>query len=197
MTDQLIARAPTRTNDTNPRAKPSREKQGFSSGPYIEGLDEQPAPPADATVADYAATYFDPETGETVQRSDIETRASVESLDHLNAAIAALMVEFAPLSNLFRGQGETAHAARKRHRAVIGKRLEVDYNAKNAKPMAQDQVERWAGADEEHVKFCDDLEMKGIRYEQLRACKEALEARRDSRQTELSFVGKEISARVG
>ena len=74
--------------------------------------------------------YVDATTGEVIQRNDIETRAGVESLEWLNAEIAKLMKEFAPLSNLFRGTGEAANAARKRHRAVIGKRIEVDHNAK-------------------------------------------------------------------
>jgi len=145
----------------------------------------------------YENQYADPMTGEVVERTDIETRAGVESLAHLNKQIADLMKEFAPLSNLFRGSGETAHGLRRRHRSVIGKRIQVDYNAANDKPIAETAVERWAGADESHGKFCDDLDMKGIRYEQLRAEKEALEARRDSRLTELSFVGKEVQARVG
>ena len=70
----------------------------------------------------------------------------------------------------------------------------MDQKLLQKKALAEHNIERWAGADESHGKFCDDLTMKGIRYEQLRAQKEALEARRDSRLTELSFVGKEIGA---
>jgi hypothetical protein len=144
------------------------------------------------STSNFGATYFDPVTEETVTRNEMESRAGIESLDHLNASITQLMVEFAPLANLFRGNGQAADSARKRHRSVIGRRIEMEREAKGEKPLAQDAVERWANADDEHRKFCDDLTMKGIRYEQLRAAKEALEARRESRIAELYYAGKEV-----
>jgi hypothetical protein len=70
----------------------------------------------------------------------------------------------------------------------------LEREAKKEKPLPQDAVERWANADPEHIKFCDNMTMQGIRYEQLRAQKEALEARRESRIAELYYVGKEIGA---
>lgn len=108
----------------------------------------------------------------------IESRAEVDSLEALQHKRRELMKEYAPLAGKFKG-GATAgtDAARKRHRALVAKRILVEqqqaWEAK-AKPGAiavgpfkepsEAALERLANADTEHIAFCLKLEQEYVRF---------------------------------
>lgn len=108
----------------------------------------------------------------------LEMRAEVDSLEALQHKRRELMKEYAPLAGKFKG-GATAgtDAARKRHRALVAKRILVEqqqaWDAK-AKPGAiavgpwkepsEAALERQANADTEHIAFCEKLEKDYTRF---------------------------------
>lgn len=99
-----------------------------------------------------------------LESTDLELRASVDNLEALQAKRRALVKQFAPLAAKFRG-GTTAgsDSARKRHRALVAKRILASMPASEKAP-AETALERMANADLEHIEFCERLEMDFTRY---------------------------------
>jgi len=157
-------------------------KQAVNLGPHIPGLDdEQPAAPQEADALFTATT-----------RAQLEARAGIQSLDALNAEIIQLAADYGDILHLFRGGGVTADAARKRHRAIMGKQIEAFREEKGLPKLSDKNREDHANASPEHIAFCAKMDLDGVQYELVRAKKEALEACRDSRLDELRIYGKEL-----
>lgn len=115
----------------------------------------------------------------------LENRAEVDSLEVLQAKRRALLKDYAPLAAKFKG-GATAgtDAARKRHRALVAKRVLIELRQAFDKgpqqvpskktaglmvPAVFDEpsevaLERMANADTEHVAYCEKLESEYMRY---------------------------------
>lgn len=95
----------------------------------------------------------------------LEQRAEVDSLEVLQAKRRALLIDYAPLAARFKG-GATAgtDASRKRHRALVAKRILVQLEQKQEKAPSEAALERMANADTEHIQFCDALEADYTRF---------------------------------
>lgn len=115
----------------------------------------------------------------------LEHRAEVDSLEALQQRRRELLKDYAPLAAKFKG-GATAgtDAARKRHRALVAKRILVElHQAFEAGPKqvaskktaglmvpavfdepSEAALERMANADTEHIAYCDKLESEYTRY---------------------------------
>ena len=92
----------------------------------------------------------------------LESRAEVQNLDALQDKRRALVKQIAPLSAMFKGGNSTSgDTVRKRHRALIMKRIAA---TSDDKPFSEAALERMANADVEHIAFCDELETKFIRF---------------------------------
>lgn len=99
-----------------------------------------------------------------VAMTALEHRAGVDSLDELQAKRRALVKQIAPLAAKFRsGTVANADALRKRHRALVAKRILMTEFANRAAP-SEAALERMANADTEHISFCEKLEQEFIRY---------------------------------
>jgi hypothetical protein len=95
--------------------------------------------------------------------TDLEMRASVDSLDALQEERRKLLPRFAELAARFKGgQGASADAKRKQHRALVSKRILADW--KGDKPPAENSLERMANADIEHIAFCEKMEREFTEY---------------------------------
>jgi hypothetical protein len=94
----------------------------------------------------------------------VESRADVDSLDALQAKRRALVKQYAPLAAKFKG-GTTAgsDSARKRHRALVAKRI-LQSMSRDEKAPAETALERMANADLEHIEFCEKLESDFARF---------------------------------
>jgi hypothetical protein len=125
--------------------------------------------------------------------SSLESKADVEAKDWLLARKRELMRELAPLSAMHRsnGQGSPADAARKRHRALMAKRILEEW-PKGEKEPSEAALERMANAHEEHRTFCDELQAQAIRYQILQTEKEEIEYRLRARETELNAYTAEL-----
>ena len=92
----------------------------------------------------------------------LESRADIDSLPALQAKRRALVAVYAPLAAKFKG-GTTAgsDSARKRHRALVAKRI---LNGLGDKQPSEAALERMANADIEHIEFCNKLEADFTRF---------------------------------
>lgn len=136
----------------------------------------------------------------------LEQRAEVASLEVLQYQRRELMREYAPLAGKFKG-GATAgtDAARKRHRALVAKRILVEmeqaWNAKakpgviavgEFKPPAETALERMANADTEHIAYCDKLESDYTRFILLENDIQEINEKIRSREVELYSYNAEL-----
>lgn len=150
--------------------------------------------------------------------TDLEGRAGVESLDRLHALRREKIKEFAPLAAKFRGGtggGSSSDAARKRHRALISKKILIELreafdkgpkqvpSKKTAGVMvpavfdepSEAALERMANAHTEHIEFCDNLEKEFAKYVVLENEIDELNERIRSREVELRCYNAEINLR--
>lgn len=136
----------------------------------------------------------------------LELRASVDSLEMLQQRRRDLLKEYAPLAAKFKG-GATAgtDASRKRHRALVAKRILVQMEqewAAKAKPgviavgefkaPAETALERMANADTEHIAFCDKLESDYTRFILLENDIQEINEKIRSREVELYSYNAEL-----
>lgn len=144
-----------------------------------------------ATLVDAPRSYGVAEVEDEI--SALESKACVEAKDWLLARKRELMTELAPLSAMHRsnGQGSPADAARKRHRAIMAKRILEEW-PKDQKEPSETALERMANAHEEHQKFCDELQTQATRYQVLMTEKEEIEYRLRARETELNAYTAEL-----
>lgn len=123
-----------------------------------------------------------------IEPKALEHRAEVDSLEALQQQRRNLLKDYAPLAAKFKG-GATAgtDAARKRHRALVAKRILVELRQAFEKgptmlpskktigliglmvPSVFDEpsetaLERMANADTEHIAYCDKLENEYTRF---------------------------------
>lgn len=124
----------------------------------------------------------------------LESKAEIESKEWLLARKRELTRELAPLAAMHRsnGQGSPADAARKRHRALVAKRILESIQANGHKEPSEAALERMANADEEHRAFCDELQSQATRYNVLMTEKEEIEYRLRARETELNAYTAEL-----
>lgn len=150
--------------------------------------------------------------------TDLEGRAGVESLERLHSLRRAKVTEYAPLAAKFKGGsggGSSSDAARKRHRALVAKRIliqlrqEFDAGPKQVPskkttglmvPAVFDEpseaaLERMANADTEHVGFCEKLEADFVKFVVLESEIDELNERIRSREIELLCYNAEIKLR--
>lgn len=141
-----------------------------------------------------------------IEPKPIEHRAEVDSLEALQHKRRELMKEYAPLAGKFKG-GATAgtDAARKRHRALVAKRILVEQQqawetkAKPGviavgefKPPAESALERMANADTEHIAYCDNLEKEYTRFIVLENDIQEINEKIRSREVELYSYNAEL-----
>jgi hypothetical protein len=107
------------------------------------------------------------DTDGVLTQTPLEARAEVDNLDQLQAKRRGLVKTFAPLAAKFKG-GTTAgsDSARKRHRALVAKRILLSLKPDEKAP-AEVALERMANADLEHIEFCEKLEADFARYAML------------------------------
>jgi hypothetical protein len=97
--------------------------------------------------------------------SELESRASVSSLEGLQQERRELVKKIAPLAARFKGGNSTSgDTVRKRHRALVMKRIAATQFKDDAKGPSEALLERLANADIEHIDFCDKIEQDFIRY---------------------------------
>lgn len=143
----------------------------------------------------------------------LEHRAEVDSLEALQHKRRELMKEYAPLAGKFKG-GATAgtDAARKRHRALVAKRILVELRQAFAKgpqqvpskktaglmvpavfeEPAEVALERMANADTEHIAYCEKLESEYVRFILLENDIEEVREKIRSREVELYSYNAEL-----
>jgi hypothetical protein len=143
----------------------------------------------------------------------LEHRAEVDSLAQLQHRRRELLKDYAPLAARFKG-GATAgtDAARKRHRALVAKRILVQLRQEFAKgpqmvpskktanlmvPAVFDEpsetaLERMANADTEHVGFCEQLEADYTRFILLENDIQEINEKIRSREVELYCYNGEL-----
>lgn len=125
--------------------------------------------------------------------SHLESKAEVESKEWLLARKREIMRELAPLAAMHRsnGQGSPADAARKRHRALMARRILEEW-PQDTKEPSEAALERMANAHEDHQAFCDNLQSEATRYHILSTEKEEIEYRLRARETELNAFTAEM-----
>lgn len=143
----------------------------------------------------------------------LESRAEVDSLEALQQKRRDLMKSYAPLAAKFKG-GATAgtDAARKRHRALVAKRILVELRqefekgprmveSKKTKGLmvpavfdepAENALERMANADTEHIAYCDKLEADYTRFILLENDIDEIREKIRSREVELYAYNAEL-----
>lgn len=135
----------------------------------------------------------------------LENRAEVDSLETLQHQRREKMKEYAPLAAKFKG-GATAgtDAARKRHRALVAKRILIDMKEKWGKTLkpgevvgvwkepAETALERMANADIEHIAYCDKLESDYTRFILLENDIQEINEKIRSREVELYSYNAEL-----
>lgn len=148
-----------------------------------------------------------------IEPKAIEHRAEVDSLDALQHKRRTLMAEYAPLAGKFKG-GATAgtDAARKRHRALVAKRVLVELRQEFEKGPKQvpskkttglmvpavfeepseTALERMANADTEHIAYCDKLEKEYTRFIVLENDIQEINEKIRSREVELYSYNAEL-----
>ncbi len=104
------------------------------------------------------------DTDGVLTQTPLEARADIDNLDALQAKRRAIVKQLAPLAAKFKG-GTTAgsDSARKRHRALVAKRILLGLKP-DEKPPAEVALERMANADIEHIAFCEKLEDDFARF---------------------------------
>lgn len=104
------------------------------------------------------------DTEGVLEQTALESRADVDNLDALQAKRRALVKQYAPLAARFKGGAIAgSDAARKRHRALVAKRILLT-QFKDQKEPSEAALERMANADVEHIAFCDKLEADFSRF---------------------------------
>jgi hypothetical protein len=128
------------------------------------------------------------------EATELEMRANVPSREALLARKRTLMKELAPLAAMHRsnGQGTPADAGRKRHRAIVSKKILEALKEAGQKEPSEAALERMANADGEHIAFCEDLEADAVRYQVLMVEKEEIDYRLRARETELNVYAAEL-----
>jgi hypothetical protein len=123
-------------------------------------------------------------------RSPLEARAEVDAKEPLLMRKRDIQRELTRLAALHKGngQGTPADSARKRHRAMVAKRILTTMQ----KEPSEAALERMANADPEHIAFCNDLEMGAVRYQILAAEKEEIDYRLRARETEINAYSSEL-----
>lgn len=115
---------------------------------------------------------------EEMDRSALESRAETYSLESLQQKRRDLLRDYAPLAGKFKGGAVAGtDAARKRHRALVAKRILIELQQdweKKAKPgviavgpfkePSESALERMANADTEHIEYCQNLEDDYVRF---------------------------------
>lgn len=145
-------------------------------------------------------------TAEIPDAKALEQRAEVASLEALQHKRRQLLTEYAPLAAKFKGGAVAGtDAARKRHRALVAKRILVEqqqlWEAK-AKPgvvavgpfkePSETALERMANADTEHIAFCDKLEADYTRFIVLENDIQEVNEKIRSREVELYAYNAEL-----
>lgn len=140
-----------------------------------------------------------------IEPKALEHRAEVDSLEVLQHQRRQKMQEYAPLAGKFKG-GATAgtDAARKRHRALVAKRILNDMKEKWGKTLkpgevvgiwkepAETALERMANADIEHIAFCEKLESDYTRFILLENDIQEINEKIRSREVELYSYNAEL-----
>lgn len=135
----------------------------------------------------------------------LEERAEIDSLEILQAERRKLLKDYAPLAAKFKG-GATAgtDAARKRHRALVAKRILADMKENWGKTLrpgevvgvwkepAETALERMANADIEHIAFCEKLESDYMRFILLENDIQEVNEKIRSREVELYSYNAEL-----
>lgn len=123
----------------------------------------------------------------------LESRAGIRSLDELQATRRSLFQRFAPLAARFKG-GATAgtDASRKRHRALVAKRILVEIEQRGEKAPSEAALERMGNADTEHIQFCDSLELDYTRFILLESDIQEVSEQIRSREIELYSYNAEL-----
>lgn len=123
----------------------------------------------------------------------IEMRADVDSLEVLQHKRRQLLKDYAPLAAKFKGGAVAGtDAARKRHRALVAKRLLVQMEQKQEKAPSEAALERMANADTEHIQFCDNLEADYTRFIVLENDIQEVNEKIRSREVELYAYNAEL-----
>jgi hypothetical protein len=126
-------------------------------------------------------------------RTALEAKADVWSLDELQQKRRELLKEYAPLAAKFKGGAVAGtDAARKRHRALVAKRILIDIQQKNLKEPSEAALERMANADTEHIAYCDRLEAEYTRFIVLDNDIQEINEKIRSREVELYAYNAEI-----
>ncbi len=100
-----------------------------------------------------------------LEMTAVESRADVENLDALQAKRRVLLTQYAPLAARFKGGAIAgSDAARKRHRALVAKRILIEIKQRGEKEPSEAALERMANADTEHIAFCEKLESDFTRF---------------------------------
>lgn len=143
----------------------------------------------------------------------LENRAEVDSLEALQQKRRDLMKRYAPLAAKFKGGAVAGtDAARKRHRALVAKRILVELRQAFEKgpqqvpskktaglmvPAVFDEpsetaLERLANADTEHIQYCDKLEADYTRFILLENDIDEIREKIRSREVELYAYNAEL-----
>jgi hypothetical protein len=138
-------------------------------------------------------------------RAEIESKATIESLELLHYERRQAIDDLAPLELLFGSGGDRWESMRARHRDGIAKlilaELEQAWNAKAIpgkiavgpfKPPGVEELKRMANSDSRHVKFCDEQEGKYVLYMHAKNRVAEIEDRIQSRLAELGYVRAEL-----
>lgn len=137
-----------------------------------------------------SATMTD--TDGVVTQTPLESRAETSNLDALQAKRRAIVKQLAPLAAKFKG-GTTAgsDSARKRHRALVAKRILLTQFADKSAP-SEAALERMANADVEHIAFCEKLEADFTRFIILENDRDDITEQIRSREEELRCYRAEL-----
>jgi hypothetical protein len=137
-------------------------------------------------------------------RTALEAKADVWSLDELQQKRRELLKEYAPLAAKFKGGASAGtDAARKRHRALVAKRILVEMERlggearpggviEEFKAPSETALERMANADTEHIAYCDKLEADYTRFIVLENDIQEINEKIRSREVELYAYNAEI-----
>lgn len=133
------------------------------------------------------------DAGEMVDgdHTELENRASVESLEALHDERRQLLPRFAALAAKFKGgSSASADTKRKQHRALVAKRILATWESD--KPPAETALERMANADVEHIEYCEKMEREFTEYVLLEFKITELAERIRNRETCLNLYNAEL-----
>lgn len=124
--------------------------------------------------------------------TELENRASVESLESLHEERRSLLPRFAELAAKFKGgQSASADTKRKQHRALVAKRLLASLPAE-ARDPSEAALERMANADVEHIAFCESIAREFTEYVLLEYKITEIQERIRNRETCLNCYNSEL-----